>query len=120
MAYICLNCGSITWTEVVERVETYTIDHKGGEEEIARRYGEVLYRHCAKCVSEDNLLEFDLYGKPEIAKRLISIENGKERLKEFLIRAYNDEFWVNTTRGEIMKRLKELGVSEDEILAGVL
>jgi len=115
MAFICAKCGSLNWVEVVERFEEYELNESGEEEEVGSEYGELLSKYCSKCNSE-NLICFGVWNKPEIAKKLLSIEDGKERLKEFLFLVLENKIEAEIEKDEIIEKLKELGVSEDEIM----
>ena len=119
MPFICKNCGSLTWREVVERVEDFILSDYGDYEEVAHEYGDLIERMCAECFS-DSLIEFEDVS-PEVAEKLLSIKDGKERLKTFFFLVLEGKIKANISKEDVIRCLREnLGVKEDEMLAKVM
>ena len=86
MAWICLDCGSLSWYENVATTETYELTKEGEVKLIEREYHNEMGMNDVSCneCEGSNVLWFDerKFKKSQL-KRLVKTE-GKDRLKVLL------------------------------------
>ena len=113
MAYICLDCGSLSWVKTGGKTEIYELTEDG--ENLIDSNFENVEIYCAECDSE-NLVWFNekKFTKEEL-KELVEVweKKGKESLKILLKlcikKNYEDPY------DELLEACKEHKLMDDEL-----